>query len=47
MNEIESSFDAWRKLEIFEVFSEVSVSYDLRFPSSHFFEHPNAKDLFK
>ena len=45
MNEIEISFDAWRKLEI--LFSEVSVSYDLSFPSSHFFEYPNAKHLFK
>ena len=40
MNETEISFDAWKKLEIF--FSEVSVSYDLSFPTSHFFEHANA-----
>ena len=40
MNEIEISFDAWRKLEI--LFSEVSVPYDLSFPTSHFFEHANA-----
>ena len=45
MNETEISFDAWRKLEI--LFSEVSVSCDLSFPTSHSFEHTNAKHLAK
>ena len=45
MNETEIILDAWKKLEIF--FSEVSVSYNLSFLTSHFCKHTNAKHLAK